>query len=81
MQEHVPSELFVHLEHVDAIALEDGAEGVVADDLLLVLRILHVVCLDVVPEPLDDLWSRELLDAEKGGERFTLRESTLNVRG
>ena len=44
------SQLLVHLEHVDSFALEDRAEGLVADDFALVLWILHVVRLDVLPQ-------------------------------
>ena len=59
----VLAELLVHLEHVDPIDLEYGAELVVANDLLLVLWILHIVGLDVIPERLDDLRTRQFLHA------------------
>ena len=67
----VLAELLVHLEHVDPVDLEYRAELVVADDLLLVLGILHVVRLDVIPELLDDLRPRQLLDTKERGQRFT----------
>ena len=67
----VLAELLVHLKHVDPVDLEYRAELVVADDLLLVLGILHVVRLDVIPELLDDLRPRQLLDTKERGQRFT----------
>ena len=62
------SEFFVHLEHVDPVALEDGAEGVVADDLLFVVRVLHVVRFDMDPKLFDDLRPRKLLNSKKGSK-------------
>ena len=67
----VLAELLVHLKHVDPVDLEYRAELVVADDLLLVLGILHVVRLDVIPELLDDLRARQLLDTKERSQRFT----------
>lgn len=56
----VPQQL-VHGEHVNLLLLEDSLEFGVADDLTLVVGILKVLLLDVVPELLDHLRTRELI--------------------
>ena len=50
----------VHLEHVHALALEDGRERVVAEDPALVCRVLQVLFPDVLPQALDHLRARHL---------------------
>lgn len=45
---------------MDLVLLEHGRQFVVANDLPLVTRVLQFVLFDVVPNPFDNLWSREL---------------------
>lgn len=68
---HSPAELLVHREHVNLVHVEQGLELVVADDLLLVARVLEVVGSDVVPKFLDRLRPRELLHLDNSHEGFT----------
>ena len=58
---HSLAEFFVHLEHVDSVTLEDGAECSIAHDFALVRWVLHIVRLDVIPEKLDYLRARKFL--------------------
>lgn len=48
----------VHLEHVDGTLLEDCLHPLVTAYLSFVAWLLQVVCLDVLPQLLDDLGSR-----------------------
>ena len=62
------SEFFVHFEHIYLVHSEDCTEGFVADDLLPVLRVLHVVRFDMDPKLFDDLRPRKLLNSKKGSK-------------
>ena len=50
-----------HPHRVHAVLPEDASELVVSDDLPLVGGVLQVMGLDVIPDPLDDLGTRQRL--------------------
>jgi hypothetical protein len=45
----VPSQHFVHPEHVDLLSTEDSSHGIVAHDLTLVGRILKLMTMNILP--------------------------------
>lgn len=54
------SDVLVHLKHVHPSLSKHGIHSFVADDLALVVRVLQIVCFDVLPKLFDDLGAREL---------------------
>ena len=50
-----------HGEHVDSVLLEYSTHGVVTANLTAVTRVLKFVLSNVLPDPFDGLWARELV--------------------
>src|SRR3954471_2922468 len=64
----VLGEVFVHLEHGDAVLAEHGLELLIGHDLALVLRVLELVRLDVVPNLADHLGTGQRIGTHHGGK-------------
>ena len=50
-----------HGEHVDPILLKHSAHRIVTANLASIARILKLIFTDVLPYPLDSLWTRKLV--------------------
>jgi hypothetical protein len=55
----VAGEQLVHGEHVHFVLFEDRMHGIVTSDLTLVIWVLQVTFLDIRPDLLYRLWSRQ----------------------